>query len=188
MIKLYREAVSKENCFSIYRAIMNEMLSSKDFPHNISNNKDNLLGDNWGIFDYGPSNELLPQFQHNVIHDFGSNYVFTHNYTRVYFGSTHLNPHIDRNGLDLTLSLSIHSTVSEPWPIWVSEFEIERDEWYTEDRSNKDFLLLKTKSKAYNLEVGDAVCITKQHPHWRDEIKFNGEHIVQVFYHWKRVT
>lgn len=167
---------------------MNEMLSLDNFPANIGKYKDGLLGDNWGFFNYEPSNELLSDFQYQVIRDFGSCYRFTHNYTRVYFGNTHLNPHVDRNGLDVTLSLNIHSTLDESWPIWVTESACDKDEWHTADRSNGEFLAFKADSKAWDLDAGDAVCITKEHPHWRDEIEFNGKHMVQVFYHWKKVN
>jgi hypothetical protein len=131
---------------------------------------------------------LLSQFQYQVIRDFSSQYRFTHNYTRVYFGKTHLNPHVDRNGLDVTLSLSVHNTLTRSWPLWVSESTSSMDEWHTADKSNTEFVSYKASSKGWDLEVGDAVCLTKEHPHWRDEIEFNGEHMVQVFYHWKRVN
>jgi hypothetical protein len=40
-------------------------------------------------------------------------------YTRIYFNGATLKPHVDREGLDITLSICTYSDINKNWPLFV---------------------------------------------------------------------
>ena len=87
-------------------------------------------------------------------------------FVRFYFNGGKMLRHLDRVGLDLTLSLCTYSTINKPWPLY---FEVDG------------------QIASINTPVGDGVMIegTKMH-HWRDDLVCNeDEFVIQSFYHWR---
>lgn len=88
-------------------------------------------------------------------------------FARIYFNGGKLKRHVDRFGLDITLSICIASTIKQPWPLYVEE---------------PDGKVLTCETK-----IGDGACIlgTKM-PHWRDDLICGDDEIVmQSFFHWR---
>lgn len=87
-------------------------------------------------------------------------------FSRIYFNGGKLKKHVDRFGLDITLSVCIASNIGKPWPFYVE---------------------VDGKTEAIETKVGDGACIlgTKM-PHWRDDLVCaDNEIVMQSFFHWR---
>ena len=87
-------------------------------------------------------------------------------FSRIYFNGGKLKRHVDRHGLDITLSICIASSIKTTWPLYVEH--------------NKEVVKCETKG-------GDGACIlgTKMH-HWRDDLVCaDDEIVIQSFFHWR---
>jgi hypothetical protein len=62
-----------------------------------------------------------------VYKDFGSNYQFTHTFSRIYLNGALLAPHIDRLGHDLTCSLTVFRNYDNPWFIHLANKKLENN-------------------------------------------------------------
>lgn len=108
--------------------------------------------------------------------------VFSNSYTRQYIRGSVLRPHIDRPGLDLTLSVCLEKDTPVAWPLHVSRRTWPHGEW----RADVDFEPYRADSRCYDMAEGvGALCEGRRHPHWREEFDCApGERAVYVFYHW----
>lgn len=91
--------------------------------------------------------------------------IIRNSFSRIYFNDSILKKHVDRKGLDVTMTVSIHNDTGVDWPLHVQ----------TDDG---------VKSVVTN--VGDAAIIlgTKM-PHWREALSCqNGQMVMQCFFHW----
>lgn len=92
------------------------------------------------------------------------NITKANSYSRIYFNDSVLKPHLDREGLDLTLSVQIENTFNIPTPI------------YGEGYDNTIYESV--------LNNGDAVLIKGgELKHWRNPILGEG-YMICVFFHW----
>lgn len=91
-------------------------------------------------------------------------------YARIYYNRSTLKPHVDRPGLDYTMSITLFSNLKNDWPL------VTIDKLGNEVRCNinrRDGLLIHgTEMK-----------------HWRDDLTCaEDECVVQMFLHWTRVN
>lgn len=89
-----------------------------------------------------------------------------HTYTRIYYNGGLLGKHVDREGLDYTLSITLFSTLEKEWPL------------YCIDKKGNEV--------AVNTNIGDGLLIlgTKMQ-HWRQPLICEpNQCIVQMFMHW----
>jgi len=88
-------------------------------------------------------------------------------YTRIYYNGSTLGKHVDREGLDITMSLCTFTNLPSPWPLYFETLD-------------KNVITAK-------LEVGDAAAILgTRMTHWRDPLVCSNEHyIIMSFYHWR---
>jgi alkylated DNA repair dioxygenase AlkB len=95
------------------------------------------------------------------------NIVEENSYTRIYYNGATLAKHVDRKGLDLTLSLCTFSNLKKPWELHV---QVE-----------------KGKVLSFDTKPGDgALILGTKMLHWRDPlICAEDEYVIQSFYHWK---
>jgi len=111
----------------------------------------------------------------------GDNIKFENSFTRIYKKDTILNFHIDRPGLDVTVSLCLKRDI--PWPLFVSLKEV--DENYGEKNPEP----YKLVSNNYDIIPGSMVIAEgRKFPHWRE--RFAGDENqtnVYTFLHWRRI-
>ena len=87
-------------------------------------------------------------------------------YTRIYFNDSILKRHVDREGLDITLSVCLFDNTNKKWPLYV-EYEN---------------MVVPVITK-----VGEGAMIlgTKMH-HWRDLLTCGQDQmVIQCFFHWQ---
>jgi alkylated DNA repair dioxygenase AlkB len=88
-------------------------------------------------------------------------------YTRIYYNGATLGKHVDREGLDLTLSVCTFSNIETSWPLYVE--------------------VKPGVVKSFETKPGDGALImgTKM-PHWRNPLVCeNTQMVIQSFYHWR---
>ena len=118
---------------------------------------------------------------------YGLCYNFAHCYFRDYNTETiFLNPHIDREPLDLTFSVCITDTIKREWPIFISDTplpDVMGTNWL------EDSTPYYKNAKKYIIKPGDGVCFKgREKVHWRDELKLQPrENMLQVFFHWSKI-
>ena len=115
----------------------------------------------------------------------GTNIAFENTYSRIYKKGSILGFHIDRPGLDITLSVCLKRDA--PWELIaskrrVSELQIKNNTW------KDDMELYKQDVIAIDSMPGDAGLIQgRKHPHWREPLVCNDDQTnVYIFYHWRR--
>lgn len=121
---------------------------------------------------YGSSlpefNALLPDLTPIVREKTGiKNLAIRNSYSRIYFTDSILKRHVDRPGLDITLSVCIYDDTGVDWPLHV------------EDSDNR-ITPVTTKPGDGGLILG-----TKMN-HWRDLLTCGeGKMVIQAFFHWE---
>jgi len=111
----------------------------------------------------------------------GDNIKFENSFTRIYKKDTTLTLHIDRAGLDVTVSLCLKRDI--PWPLAVSLKEV--DEQYSEKKSEA----YKLAYVNYDILPGSFVIAEgRKFPHWREKYSGNDDQTnVYTFLHWRRI-
>lgn len=186
--KFYKNILSCSAADEIYHAFMEKLLTEGEQMLEITPYTANSFG-----FINLPATQLEKDNIDSIIrNDFGQGYLFTHTYARIYLDNAYLLPHIDKEGLDLTLTVNVHSDTANPWPIFYSENTVDLDTYMYPDGSItpvEEFQEFTGNSTSFITNKGDGVCSVKQVPHWRETFKasYLGEHFVQVFYHWKKI-
>lgn len=96
-----------------------------------------------------------------------NNITEENSYTRIYYDGATLKKHIDRKGLDLTLSVCTFSNLDKPWELHA---EVEKGKVLSFDtKPGQGALILGTKML-----------------HWRDDLNCRpDQYVIQSFYHWK---
>jgi len=108
--------------------------------------------------------ELTPKIKEAIGLD---NITEENSYTRIYYNGATLKKHVDRKGLDLTLSICTFSNLDKPWDLHV---EVEKGKVLSfETKPGQGALILGTKML-----------------HWRDDLVCrDDQYVIQSFYHWK---
>jgi len=87
-------------------------------------------------------------------------------YGRIYFNGGRLQKHVDRPGLDYTLSVSLKTNLTNDWPL------------YFKDKNGKTIAL--------NIKDGDgAMMLGREMEHWRDDLVCSPDQwATKLFLHW----
>lgn len=90
-------------------------------------------------------------------------------YTRVYKKDSFLAPHVDREGLDWTISVCIYSDLQEEWPLKIK---------------NSDGSIIEAPTL-----VGVASLVNgRELEHWRDPLECNkNQMVIQTFLHYTEI-
>lgn len=90
-------------------------------------------------------------------------------YARIYYNNSTLYKHVDRPGLDYTLSTTLFSNIKTDWPLYVI------------DKNGNQV--------SSNISTGDGLLIHgTELPHWRDPLFCNNdEYVIQLFLHWTKI-
>jgi hypothetical protein len=166
MIKFYADAIPKD----MLRSINIEMFRAERF--NILNDEraaDSNYGDSLGMASRPESDKAFQVLTPLIKRDFEPVYgpiTEENSYSRIYYNGAKLHRHIDRYGLDITLSLCTYSDIDFDWPLMVEE-------------GDKLHTIVTPPGSA-------AVLLGTKYFHYRPNLVCkNGQRVIQVFYHWK---
>lgn len=113
---------------------------------------------------------------------FGTNFVYTHNFLIIYQNKVFLAPHIDRVGLDLTLTVPLNN-ITIDWSIFV-------DTEYSDMSLSKEQNIhhAMNRAKKFVLKKGECVCFeATKLIHWRPYIDLKDQKLYQMMLHWKKI-
>lgn len=166
MYHIFKNLISQEEC---------EFLNQKALEYK-NNNKLQHEGSNDSFYKNSFGTAQIPEFE-SFLHKMTpkiseafnmKNIVAENSYTRIYYNGSILGRHIDREGLDITMSLCTFTNLENPWPLY--------------------FETLEGEVKSADLEPGDGAVIlgTKMY-HWRDPLVCSpDQYTIMSFYHWRR--
>jgi hypothetical protein len=129
-----------------------------------------------------------------IINQKYSNFVYSHAYLRNYYNGSYLRTHIDREGLDLTLTVNVAGI--DTWPIHVSKSSLEELSLKHGDTLNPLDSNFKEICKKISKNIdtittprGCGLLIDgRNYPHWRETLHCEEhEYFMQIFFHWKQV-
>ena len=109
--------------------------------------------------------------------------VFSNTYARIYLADSYLKVHVDRPGLDITLSANIFMSEGVSWPFYYTTAA------YNPAWDKLAYLPDSDDTHGVDLKPGQGACIlgTKT-AHWRKPIHCKpNDYIVQCFWHWSIV-
>lgn len=153
----------------LLEAINSEMITAKkEGLLNYEGNDTKYLGNSYGYGNMPQSYKLLDVFDRKVLDYFGNEYIKSHVYSRIYYNGSILNKHVDREGLDITLSLCTFSDIENSWPLFIKE--------------GSSFC-------PYDITVNTAVAILgTKIEHYRERLLCDeAQKVIQIFCHWKKV-
>lgn len=125
-------------------------------------------GNSYGVGRLPLYEQVLQELTPLIIEKTGiQNITVENSYSRVYFNGAKLEKHIDREGLDLTLSVCTFSDINKPWPLYVRCMDGVVREFETAPGDGA--LILGTKME-----------------HWRDPLVCEeNQKVLQSFFHWR---
>lgn len=146
----------KRTCTTLSNTLLRAYNTGK-----LSKETDNKYGSTLPEFE-----AILRQITPTIKQKTGYNNISIQNsFSRIYFNNSILPRHVDRHGLDITVTACIYDDTNVKWPLYVET---------------------ENGIKEVITEVGDAGIIlgTKMN-HWRDRlICENRKMVMQCFFHW----
>lgn len=110
--------------------------------------------------------EMLKKFTPLIVNILGKEVKMENPYCRIYNNTSTLNEHIDRPGLDWTISLCLYSNLDTDWPLHVRVNE-------------KEIQSFSTPPGHATLIQGGTL------PHWRDSLVCEtNQYVIMMFLHW----
>jgi hypothetical protein len=124
----------------------------------------NSFGGNYHEFE-----DELRKLQPYMEHILETKLQAKNSYARIYESGGVLNKHVDREGLDFTLSITLFSNIEKEWPLWCID-----------KRGN---------TVPINIGVGDgALMLGTTLTHWREKLEcVPDQFVVQLFMHWGKL-
>lgn len=125
---------------------------------------DNSYGGNCQEFEQA-LRELTPRLEEEL----GVKMKPANSFGRIYYNGGTLHRHVDRQGLDYTLSITLYNKLEKEWPLWCI------------DKLGNEVPI--------NIARGDGgMMLGTTMTHWRDDLVCNeGDYVVQLFMHWSFV-
>jgi hypothetical protein len=160
----FKDLFTKERCDFLSKILLEKYNEGKTFFEG----NGEFYGNSYGIGSIPEYEEVLKELTPLIIEKTGySNISIENSYSRVYFNGSLLGKHIDREGLDITLSVCTYSDINKPWPLYV--------------RCTDGVV------REFETGVGDgALILGTKMEHWRDPLVCEeGQKVLQSFFHWR---
>ena len=128
-------------------------------------------------FGFSSSNHLFNVYLHKLtpkimsfLGESSNVYIEPENtYVREYINDCVLRKHIDRENLNVTMSICLYNDLKIEWPLYAE---------------------INGETKGYDTKIGDGILLfdADKNTHWRDKLVCDeNERVVQFFLHWKIV-
>lgn len=110
----------------------------------------------------------LKRIQPRIEEELGIYLKPKNSFARIYYNGGTLTRHVDREGLDYTLSITLFSNLDSHWPLWCID--------------------KKGNTVPITIESGDgAMMLGTKLTHWREPLVCNEEEfVIQLFMHWEQ--
>lgn len=164
MFLFFPKLISPERCEKLTSDVM-QMMEEKKLKYEAD---DYHYKNSYGLARIPSHEELLHELTPLIKEQTGMSELSAENsYARIYYSNSTLNKHVDREGLDLTLSICTFSNIEKRWPLYVE--------------------VKPGVIKEFETEPGDgALILGTKMEHWRDPLECEPHQlVVQSFYHWR---
>jgi len=146
-----------------------EVLYWKDENRLLDEREDYFYENSWGKSNMPGTYDVLLDVQPRIEDILQVRMKPANTYARVYYKGGLLRKHIDRNGLDYTMSITLFSNVGRDWPLWCKDL-------------NGDEVPLTIPRGAGGIMYGTKML------HWRNLLECEEDQfVVQMFFHWSFV-
>lgn len=136
--------------------------------HNPTVDEINNFRSSFGVGNIPKFEAYLKRVTEPIARKLNVDWQSSHTYCRIYYNGGMLGKHIDRPGLDYTLSITLDNKLNKSWPL------------YAIDKKGNPI--------DTDTGVGDGLLIVgREMEHWRDHLVCGpDEYIIQLFFHWKK--
>jgi hypothetical protein len=140
-----------------------------------------IYNNSFGVYNLPSTLRYKLRFE-KIIQNTYPNIEFSNTYTRKYLNNSYLKPHIDRNTLDVSVSVCIENTANLTWPLYISNVE-----WAGPWLMKSDYSEWTDNNTAYSYNAGGGVIYRgKKFMHWRENFPgTDNQRMVYIYYHWK---
>jgi hypothetical protein len=159
--------LTEDQCFRFASQMLSLREDNKLYYEGKTENSPNAFYDNsFGVGSVKEMEDALRTVQPRVEEELGVNMVPANSYARIYYNGGTLNRHVDRKGLDYTMSITLFSNLDTDWPLWCKDLE-----------GNQ--VALKIPQGWGGMMLGTAM------EHWRDPLVCrDDQYVIQLFLHW----
>lgn len=128
-----------------------------------------MYKNSYGLGSIKEMESFLKDITPDLSNFFNLNIKPANSYARIYYNGSTLNPHVDRPGLNYTISVTLFSNLKNEWPLIAIDKE-------------------KNEVKC-NINRGDGLMILgTEIKHWREPLVCSDhEYVVQMFLHWTQI-
>lgn len=145
---------------------MKETGTGVNFEGKSDSNPNSFYNQSWGgnhpEFESTLRNHVQPRLEKEL----GLKLKPANSFGRIYYNGGTLDRHVDRSGLDYTMSITLYSNLDESWPLWCI------------DREGNEVPL--------HIDRGDGgIMYGTTMTHWREPLACrDDQYVIQLFMHW----
>jgi hypothetical protein len=161
----FKDLFDKERCELLSKVLMDAYDKGSVNYEGVNNAH---YGNSYGIGCLPEYEVILRELTPIIMEKTGyTNIAVENSYSRIYRNGGRLEKHIDREGLDLTLTVCTYNDINKPWPLYVR--------------------CIDGVVREFETGVGDgALILGTKMEHWRDPLVCDdNQKVLQSFFHWR---
>jgi hypothetical protein len=163
----FENILSKEDCEHFAEIILKNKNENKmSYEGGSDFSPSSFYGNSYGLGGISIMEEMMRNIQPKVENQIGVKIKHANSFSRIYYNGGTLNSHIDRQGLDYTMSITLRSNLDKEWPLYFKD--------------------LKNNVIKLNINEGDGgLILGTKLEHWREPlICKDNEYFIVMFMHW----
>lgn len=166
----FENILTEDQCFRFASKMLSLREDNKLHYEGKTEDKPNAFYDNsFGVGSVPEMEQALREVQPRVEEELQVKMTPANSYARIYYNGGTLNRHVDRKGLDYTMSITLFSNLDKIWPFWCKD--LEGNEIALEIPQGWGGIMLGTTMQ-----------------HWREPLVCNDDqYVIQLFLHWSFV-
>lgn len=163
----YLKNIISDSLCDKFMNIMLDLKQKNELSFENASNKE-MYKNSYGLGSIYDMENYLRDLTPILSNHFDLNIKPANSYARIYYNGSTLKPHVDRPGLDYTISITLFSNLKTDWPL------------VTIDKLGNKIMC--------NIDQRDGLLIHgTEMKHWRDDlICGDDEYVVQMFLHWTK--
>jgi hypothetical protein len=166
----FENILTDDQCIDFAAKMLSLKEDNRLFYEGKTNTQPHAFYDNsFGIGSVPEMEAMLRDIQPKIEDELEIQMVPANSYARIYYNGGTLNAHVDRPGLDYTMSITLFSNLDTDWPLWC------------EDLQGNSVPLIIPRGWG-GLMLGTTM------KHWREPlICKEDQYVIQLFVHWSFV-
>jgi hypothetical protein len=163
----FENILAEEQCLNFSAKMLSLREDNKLYYEGKTVDKPNAFYDNsFGIGSVPEMEQVLRDMQPHIENELQVKMIPANSYARIYYNGGTLQPHVDRKGLDYTMSITLFSNIDNDWPLWC------------EDLQGNNVPLVIPRGWG-GIMLGTTM------KHWREPLVCrDDQYVIQLFVHW----